>query len=180
MNNLFKKKLYYGIVLLGNIFVNKIPSRSLRTLFYKIMGASIGKDSIIFRRVEVLYPKGLDIKQNSSVGWFAHLDARGGINIGSNSSIASYCKIITGSHDVDDPQFKAVFKPITIGDYCWVGTGATILQGVSLGHGVVVAAGAVVTKNVPPFTVVAGVPAKEIRRRNENLNYEVTKPPFLH
>lgn len=175
-----KKCIYYSIVLFGNIVINKIPSRSFRNVFYKLMGAKIGKETVLFRRIDMLYPKGLNIGDNGSIGWFAHIDARGGINIGDNVVIASYSKLITGGHNVDDPSFNAEFKPIIIKDRVWIGTGATILQGVVVGEGAVVAAGAVVTKDVPKFTVVGGCPAKVIRKRNSKLNYKIPKAPLLH
>lgn len=173
-------KIYNVIVYLGNIFINKIPSRSLRCLWYKLLGAHIGNDSVIFRRVEVLAPNKLNMEKNSSVGWFVLLDARGGISIGNNVTVASYCKLITGSHDIDNPMFTAQFLPIEIGDYAWIGTGAIILQNVKIGEGAVVCAGAVVTKDVEPYTVVGGIPAKYIKKRNSKCDYIAPKAPFLH
>ena len=61
-----------------------------------------------------------------------------------------------------DPESKA---PVLIGNDVWIGFGATLLEGVTVGHGAIIAAGAVVTKDVPPYTVVGGIPAKEIRKR---------------
>ena len=63
---------------------------------------------------------------------------------------------IGGSHDIEDPDFKADFRPINIGHHCWIGTGAIVLQGVTIGDGAVVAAGAVVTKDIPSFEVWGG------------------------
>lgn len=174
------KCVYYAIVLFGNVFVNKIPSRHLRKWFYLTLGASIGKNSFLCRRVEVLLPMGLKIENNVAVGWFAELDARGGITIGHDCNISSHVKMITGSHDIDDPYFTADFKPITIGHHCWIGTGATILQGVNIGDGAVIAAGAVVTKDVPAYEVWGGVPARFIRRRSPKLDYEMKGSPILH
>ena len=79
---------------------------------------------------------------------------------------------VTGSHDYKSPNFQGIFKPIVIEDYAWIGVGATILQGVTIGRGAVVCAGAVVTKDVPAYAVVAGVPAKTIGSRPKNLDYE--------
>ena len=165
------KYIYYPIVLFGNVAINKIPSRHLRKWYYQLMGAKIGKKTFLFRRVETLCPLGLKMGEYATVGWFTLLDCRGGVYIGNNVSIASYVKIVTGSHDIQSEKMQAVFKPIIIQDYAWICTGATILQGVTIGEGAVVAAGAVVTRDVPPYTVVGGVPAKEIGSRQRNLNY---------
>ena len=103
----------------------------------------------------------------------------GGVKIGNNVCIASYVKLITGSHNINSPEFEAVFSPIVIEDYAWICTGATIIQGVRIGEGAVVAAGAVVTHNVKPYTVVGGVPAKEITTRSRDLEYH-PKTQLLH
>lgn len=174
------KCIYYAITLFGNIVINKIPSRHLRKWFYMIMGAHIGKNTFPCRRVEVLFPKGLKLDKGVAVGWFAELDARGGITVGCDTNISSHVKLITGSHDIDDPSFTADFKPIHIGHHCWIGTGAIILQGVNIGDGAVVAAGAVVTRDIPEFEVWGGVPAKCIRKRSKDLRYKVGAPPILH
>lgn len=178
--SLVKKTIYYSITLWGNRIVNKIPSRHLRRWFYQALGATLGKDSFPCRRVEVLLPMGLKLGDGVSVGWFAELDARGGIEIQDNTNISSHVKLITGSHDIDDPEFTADFLPIHIGHHCWIGTGAIVLQGVKIGDGAVVAAGSVVTKDVAPWTVVGGIPAKKIRDRNNVQEYRGVKPPPMY
>lgn len=167
----WKKYIYYPLMLMGNMFVNKIPSRHIRRGFYKLLGARIGR-SFLYRRVEILFPKGLYIGNNSNVGWFTLLDARGGIVVGNNVSVASYAKLITGSHNINSSNFEAIFKPIIIEDYAWICTGATIMQGVRIGKGAVIAAGAVVTKDVKEGEVVAGIPARVIAHRALDFNYK--------
>ena len=175
-----KKYLYYAITLFGNAIWNKLPSRHLRKWFYKILGAHIGHDTYPCRRVEILLPLGLHLDDRVAVGWFAELDARGGITIAHDTNISSHVKLITGSHDIDDFEFTADFKPIHVGHHCWLGTGVIVLQGVTIGDGAVVAAGAVVTKNIPPYEIWGGVPAKFIRKRTDVLDYKVGTPPMLH
>lgn len=174
------KCLYYAIVLFGNTVVNKLPSRHLRRWFLQGMGARLGRGTLPCRRVEVLLPKGLSLGDRVAVGWFAELDARGGITVGNDTSISSHAKLITGSHDIDDGAYTADFRPISIGHHCWIGTGAMVLQGVTVGDGAVVAAGAVVTRDIPAGEVWGGVPAQYIRKRNLDPAYELGRPPFLH
>ena len=174
------KMVYYAVTLFGNVLINKIPSRHFRNIYYKLMGTKIGKKTYPCRRVEVLYPRGLELGDRVAIGWFAELDARGGLSIGNDTNISSHVKMITGSHDVDDPDYTADFKPIKVGHHCWIGTGAIILQGVTIGDGAVVAAGAVVTKDVPTGEVWGGVPAKFIKKRECELKYKIGSAAFLH
>ena len=178
--NRILKYIYYPIVLFRNTFINKIPSRHLRKWFDMLLGARYGKGAYTFRRTEVYFPKGLYIGDNSTVGWFTLLDARGGLYIGENVTIASYVKIIDGKHDINDPKFPASFAPIVINDYAWVCTGSIIIQGVTIGRGAVVAAGAVVTKDVPDYAIVGENTAKVIgERKLKEYSYN-PKTEFLH
>jgi acetyltransferase-like isoleucine patch superfamily enzyme len=100
------------------------------------------------------------------------LRARAPITIGKFVSISDGVTILTGSHDVTDPKWLPIFAPVTIEDYVWIGTGATILPGVTLGRGSVVGAGAVVSKSVEAYAIVAGNPAKPLtKKRCENFSY---------
>ena len=78
---------------------------------------------------------------------------------------------MTGSHDINSHDFSAKGGAIEIGDYCFIGVNATVLHSVKIGKGSVVCAGAVVTKDVPEYSVVAGVPAKVIGARTRDLDY---------
>lgn len=176
----FNKAIYYAVTLWGNLVVNKIPSRHIRRGFYQMLGSKLGENCFPCRRVEILFPKGLVLEAGVSVGWFVELDARGGIKIGHDTNISSHVKLITGSHDIDSPDFKADFLPIYIGHHVWIGTGAIILQGVKIGDGAIVAAGAVVTKDVEPWTVVGGVPAQIINTRKKTQMYKIGKPPIFY
>jgi maltose O-acetyltransferase len=94
-----------------------------------------------------------------------HIDARERIEIGDNVRIAPYSVIMDSDfHDIKDHFSDGPSKPVVIEDDVWIATRSTILKGVTIGRGSVVAAGAVVTKDVPPYTIVAGVPAKVIKR----------------
>jgi len=93
------------------------------------------------------------------------------VSIGNNVSIASEVRIFTMEHDIDDPDFKEIGAPVIIEDYVVIGTRVTILPGVKVGKGAVIASGAVVTHDVASYTVVGGVPAKFIKDRSQNLRY---------
>ena len=100
--------------------------------------------------------------------------------IGENVSISPGTWLVTGTHDINDPNFAVFFKPIVIGNYVWIGVRATILCGVTIGEGAIVMAGAMVTGDVPPYTVVGGVPAKVVGQRElHNPQYTLDFHPFL-
>lgn len=97
--------------------------------------------------------------------FYTHLDAP--IFIGSRCDIAPEVSFVTGSHDIGSPERRAGagwVKPIHIGDGCWIGARVTVLGGVRIGRGAIVAAGAVVTRDVPENCLVGGVPARLLRQ----------------
>jgi maltose O-acetyltransferase len=102
------------------------------------------------------------------------------LKIGNNVSIAGEVRIYTMEHDVDSPTFEEVGAPVIIDDYVVIGTRVTILPGVHIGRGAVIASGAVVTHDIEPFSVVGGVPAKEIKKRNQDLRYTLKFARVFH
>ncbi|EMI52256.1 acyltransferase [Rhodopirellula sallentina] len=98
---------------------------------------------------------------------------------GDNVSIGPEATILTLGHDPQSPSFDDRGGDVIIGDRVWIGYRALVMPGVTIGEGAVVAAGAVVTKDVEPFTIVAGVPAKPISKRNTELTYELDYQPWL-
>jgi acetyltransferase-like isoleucine patch superfamily enzyme len=122
-----------------------------------------------------LAPNKLKIGHNSHINQGCIIDARGGITIGDNVSISHRVVLMTGSHDINTSEFDYKSSPIIIRNNSFVGVNATILQNVTIGEGAIVCAGAVVTKSVPEYTIVAGVPAKIIGYRRRDLKY-IVKP----
>jgi acetyltransferase-like isoleucine patch superfamily enzyme len=114
----------------------------------------------------VIYdPAKLEFGDQVDVGEFTHIRANGGIRIGSRVLIAANVTITTREHPVALPRWSVTKDaPIVIDDDVWIGAGAIVLPGVTIGRGSVVAAGAVVAEDVPPYTVVGGVPAKAIKQ----------------
>lgn len=111
----------------------------------------------------------ITIGENSLIGEYSVVRGQGGVEIGDRVFTSPFSQIIAVNHIFDDPKVSFVEQGITaegiiIEDDVWIGASAIITDGVKVGKGSVVAAGAVVTKDVPPFTVVAGVPAKEIKK----------------
>lgn len=151
-----------------------LPVSFLRKWILRLFGMKIGRHSQIMRNVDVRCPYRIIVGRDTTIEKNVLLDGRGGqLKIGDNVDIAQGSSIWTLEHDYNDPGFKPKGEPVEIGDYCWIASNATILPGVKLGRGAVVATGAVVTKNVSDLTVVAGIPAKSISHRNDNMIYHL-------
>ena len=139
------------------------------TTLFAILGGGYGRDihtqASIARNCRIDYPWNVSIGEMSSIGSGAWVYALDKIMIGKNVCIGEDVRLITGSHDVTSPHFNLVTRPITINDNVWIATGAIVLPGVTIGEGAVVGAGSVVTKDVEPWSVVAGNPAKFIKKR---------------
>jgi acetyltransferase-like isoleucine patch superfamily enzyme len=100
--------------------------------------------------------------------------------IGENTLIASHCGIYSNNHVFDDPNRPIrnqgnTYKGVSIGDDCWLGTGVKVVDGVTIGRGSVIGAGAVVTKDLPPYSIAVGVPAKVIGQRKPDESPQLTE-----
>ena len=113
---------------------------------------------------------GIHVKEGTTIGPRVLLDGRKGLFIGRNVVIAYDSIIWTLNHDYNDPSFKTKGAPVYIHDYAWICSRSIILPGVTIGEGAVVASNAIVTKDVQPYTIVAGIPAKIVGTR-EKKNY---------
>lgn len=150
------------------------PSHLLRLLFYKMAGMRIGKNSRIHIGARFFYPVNIEIGEGTIIGDNAFLDGRDKLKIGNHVDIASSVMIYNSEHDINSEDFNAIISPVVIEDYVFIGPRVIILPGVKIGKGAIVAAGAVVTKDVDSFSIVGGVPATVIgERKNKDLNYKL-------
>lgn len=164
---------------LFNHFVTHIPVYWIRHLYLRtVLGIKIGKGSSVHMN-SFWSGRMAEIGHNTVINRNCLINCHSMVSIGNNVSISPDVHIITGSHNVNSSTFDYKGAKITIEDYAWIGSRATILQGVTIGRGAVVAVGAVVTKDVPPYTIVGGVPAKEIGKRNKHLSYTLHYSPIF-
>ena len=144
-------------------------------LLCAIFEVALKADDIVGVSHEILEPElnaGIGFTAGSWIGQMCFFHSAGGITIGKNVGIGPGVKILTSSHgeegiEVPILHSRVDFAPVTIGDDCDLGVGSILLPGVTLGRGVQVGAGAVVTGNLPDFAVAAGVPARILRIRSE-------------
>lgn len=156
---------------LASVFNAKAPfDEGNRELLVQILGKALDESSTILPPFYVDYGKNITIGKNVWVQQCCTFFDRGGITIGNDVFIAPKVNLITLNH-VENPYERnsTVAKPIKICDRVWIGIAATIMPGVTVGENSIVAAGAVVTKDVPPNCIVAGVPARKIKDIEINL-----------
>ncbi len=151
-----------------------IPIWTIRKLFMNAFGVKIGKGTTIHMGAKFFDPSGVRVGEDTIIGDRIFLDGRASLTIGHHVDIASEVMIYNSEHDINAEDFGAISAPVVIDDYVFIGPRAIILPGVTIGKGAIVAAGAVVTKDVEPFAMVGGVPAKVISERKlKDLHYRL-------
>ena len=160
--------------------VGGIPSHSIRRFLYRwVCHVTLGSATSIHRNCRFYRPAGVRIGAHTVINRDVLLDGRMGLEIGENVSVSEGVAIFTLAHDPNSPTFENRGAPVRIGDCVFIGARAILLPGVSIGGGAVVAAGSVVTRDVEPFTIVAGVPARPIGQRRQDLTYSLDYRKFL-
>lgn len=173
------RRVYEAQCSIYNNCLAYFPNKAFRRLCCRCLGMKVGRASEISMGVFLQYPRGIDMGRDCHVNRGVLLDGRGGIVIGNSVSISHRVALVSASHDIHSKTFDYVDDRIMICDYAWIGIHATILKGVTIGEGAVVAAGAVVTKDVEPYAIVGGIPAKKIGERVCGLDYKCRMPEWF-
>lgn len=167
------REFIYGIWMLTTNIIMIIPFYCIRHLWLKIFLRSFGKGNAVKRGVEIRIPHRITIGNNNCINHHVLLDGRGDLVIGNNVDIAQEVNIWTAQHDYNDDNYSGTTGKVVIEDYVWLASRVTILPGVHIHKGAVVASGAIVTKDVPENAIVGGIPAKIIGYRKCNFNYKL-------
>lgn len=156
-----------------HVVSSHVPFWIIRKSLFKSAGIKIGS-STIHMGAHFYDPKGIQIGDDTIIGAKATLDGRDKLIIGNHVDLASEVMIYNSEHDISSLDFAPINVPVVVEDYVFIGPRSIILPGVKIGKGAIVAAGAVVTKDVPENTIVGGVPAKVIgERKIKELKYKI-------
>lgn len=155
-----------------NVSYQLVPN-PLRSYYLRMFGIRIlGGKSCIHRGCKFFHVGKMSVGQNTVINFGCYLDNRRGIYIGNNVGIAHNTKIYTLGHDLNDSQFMTKGAPVSIEDNVFIFSNALIMPGITIGEGAIVLAGSVVTKDVEPWTIVGGNPARKIRDRGYDVDYK--------
>jgi len=168
-NELFQEAIRLGMELNNQYHTPE----DVRAIMEKLTGKKIDDSFRLFPPFYTDFGKNISIGKDVFINSCCHFQDQGGIEIGDGALIGHNVVLATINHDIDPAQNrKNHYAPIKIGAHVWLGSNVTVLSGVTIGEWSVVAAGAVVTKDVPPYTVVGGVPAKVLRQVPKPENVE--------
>ena len=155
----------------GNHIVANLPSFRLRHAYYRhVLGYKLGENCCVHMGC-FFTGDFIEIGHGAILNRRCYLDGRLGVKIGANCSISPEVYILSMDHDPQNPDFATRGGVTTIGDHVWIGSRAIILGGVTIGDGAVIGAGAVVTKDIAPWRIAVGNPAREIKDRNRDVRY---------
>ena len=163
-----------------NAWIGRLPSRHLRRFYLRAYLGAFGKGSTVQLGARFLNGRKVRIGERNIINFGTLIDGRRfPVETGSDVSIGPEATILTLGHDPQSSAFEDLGGPVRIGSRAWIAYRAIILPGVTIGEGAVVAAGAVVSRDVEPFTIVAGSPARAVGMRNKDLGYRLDFDPFL-
>jgi acetyltransferase-like isoleucine patch superfamily enzyme len=173
---------FFGACLLYlyNVIVTHIPLYSFRHLYLRILfGIGIGKGSSVHMGCFITGRR-TSIGTNTVINRNCHLDGRGGLRVGDNVNVSPEVYFISLTHDFNSPTFPPLPREIVVENNVWIGARAIIMPGVRLQEGCVVGAGAVVTRDVASYCIVAGVPARKIGERIHEIRYKASYFPYFN
>ena len=168
VQEMFDKLLLEAIRIKSKLNCEYHTDDEIRKIFSELTSQPVNETLNLVPPFHTDCGKNIHIGENVFINANCTMQDQGGIFIGDNVLIGHNACILTLNHN-EDPQKRANLlpSPVKIGNGAWLGSNVTVLPGITIGDGAIVAAGAVVTKDVEPNTIVAGIPAKLVRKVNE-------------
>jgi len=168
------------IAWLYNGLVGRLPSRTLRHAYLRGWLRQFGRGTGVQLGCRFLNGRKISLGANTVINFGTLVDGRRyRVEIGANVSIGPEAAILTLGHDPQSADFADRGGDVHIGDRVWIAYRAIVLPGVTIGEGAVIGAGAVVTRDVEPYAIVAGNPARQVGTRSHDLDYRLDYRPWL-
>lgn len=142
------------------------PFHRWRIVLLRLAGAKVHPTAHVYGSARVWYPPNLTMEAHACIGPNVNFYNMAPIRLGAGAILSQGAQICAGTHDIDDPHFQLIVRPIEIGANAWIAADAFVGPGVSVGEGAVLGARGVLFKDAEPWTVFAGNPAQKIRTRN--------------
>lgn len=137
-----------------------------RRFLLNLFGAKIAKGARVYGSARIWYPRNLTMEPHSLLGWKVNCYCMAPIHIEAHGEVAQFSHVVSGTHDYNSPDFPIVMKPVRIGAHAWIAANAFVGPGVTVGEGAVLGACGVAFRNLAPWTVYAGNPATEVKKRH--------------
>jgi acetyltransferase-like isoleucine patch superfamily enzyme len=176
------RRYQFDLFLVGANLLLRFPGHRFRhAILRHVVGFESGDRCAFERGIHITARGGVRLGRHCNINHGVLLDGGGGLVIGSFVNISPEALLLTTEHDPESPVFEGRDRKVVVGDRVWIASRAMILPGSTVGEGVVVAAGAVVRGDVPPWSIVAGNPARVVKSRSREAQAELPHyERFLH
>ena len=141
------------------------PLHAWRAFLLRSFGAKLGCDCHIYPKAIIWAPRNLVCEDVVAIADFANVYNPDKVYLGSHSIISQEAYLCGATHDYESAEFPLISAPITVGPYAWICARSTVQMGVTVAEGAILGLGGIATKNLEPWTVYAGIPAREIKKR---------------
>jgi putative colanic acid biosynthesis acetyltransferase WcaF len=169
-------RLAWNVVYVLLFRPSPVPFHAWRCALLRLFHARVGRGAHPYPRCRIWAPWNLTMGDHSCLAGRVDCYSVAQITLEAHATVSQYAYLCAATHDYDDPAFPLVARPISIGPHAWVAASAFIGPGVTVGEGAVVGARAVVVRDVAPWAVVAGNPARFLKWRRSRINYEHQRP----
>lgn len=170
------KRLLWGVAWLALCRWTPKPMHNWRVFVLRLFGGRIGTNNFVYPSSKIWAPWLLTTEDTVTIGPGVEIYNPGGVVLQDHAILSQDCYLCGATHDFDSPNFTYVKKMITIGAYAWVCARAVVLPGVHCKEGSVLGAAAVTSRDLDPWTVYAGNPAKPVKSRKSFISTQATRP----